>query len=56
MSGNLIGHIVIGVGMLKDIVREEIAPGAYAKAIAEQMAGKIRGLSCVIRASGNNGN
>jgi len=27
-----------------------------AKETAEQMAGKIRGLSCVIRASGNNGN
>jgi cell division protein FtsN len=53
-------HVVMkdlpGKGRWFRVIVDGFESKERAKAIAEQMAGKIRGLSCVIRASGNNGN
>jgi cell division septation protein DedD len=53
-------HVVMkdlpGKGRWFRVIVDGFESRERAKEIAEQMAGKIRGLSCVIRASGNNGN
>jgi cell division septation protein DedD len=53
-------HVVMkdlpGKGRWFRVIVDGFESREMAKEIAEQMAGKIRGLSCVIRASENNGN